>query len=81
MNFRSILESKIDITIIKKLAKKAFGKDFDKVEENSTSALIYLKSSVKEVRYKDLVVFATNSVSYTIGDVYFLKGTYIIEVY
>ena len=68
--------------ILAKLGKKAFGKDFAKVEyeEDTDKHIIELKNSAKEIRYKDLLVFDKNSTSYTIGDIYFEDGVYNIEV-
>jgi len=77
-----IVEAEFDKDLVAKLAKKAFGKDFDKVEFNTETASvnIVLKSTAKEVRYADLVVFDKNSTSFKPGDIHFHKGQYNIEV-
>jgi len=75
-------EKEFDKELVAKLAKKAFGKDFDKVEFNTETASvnIVLKATAKEVRYADLVVFDKNSTSFKPGDIHFFKGQYTIEV-
>jgi len=86
--FKEVFEAKLNeakeynTDIIAKLAKKAFGKDFAKVEYESDTDTHYieLKSSAKEIRWNDLKTFELNSTSYKPGDISFDNGAYSIEV-
>jgi len=77
-----ITEKEFDKDLIAKLAKKAFGKDFDKVEysEDTKTINIVLNAGTQVVRWSDLKSFDINSNTYEPGDIHFHRGSYVIEV-
>ena len=74
-------EEVTDLEIVKKVAKRAFGKDFDKVtQQDEKTYIIGLKGT--EVRWNDLKVLEINTNSgFRMGDINKVGNNFTVEIY
>ena len=75
--FKELLNEDVDsLTILKKVAKKNFGKTFKSVEMNDSGYIIQLNDNT--LRYNDLKGFEINLSSYRIGDILMDKNQILV---